>query len=310
MADRLAAGDEGRLHRARARRDPDRVDAPRHRREQPHHAPPDRDRERHRRDRRAVGRPRDARPRRRRLRRLRPGRAALEGGRGGGGAGVLRRRARRPRGHVAGPQLQARPGGAAHPRLPRGQPAAHVPPRRPARRRRDRHGPRAAGQPHAPARLDHRGHRGGRAQPLGRPRLLHRHAVGARRRAGRDRRRPLVGERAGAPAGEREGAAREPRAVPRGDQARQGGLRLRRAPLDARPAPGHGQRRARAHARDLRHRRGVRGARAGADGHRHRRPDLPAARRRAARAPAGADRADRAGGGGLHGPRTSTARAW
>ena len=70
---------------------------------------------------------------------------------------------------------------------------------------------------------------------------------------GRDRRRPLVGERAGAPAGEREGAAAEPRAVPRGDQAGQGGLRLRRAPLDAREAPGHRQRRARAHARDLRH---------------------------------------------------------
>ncbi len=53
----------------------------------------------------------------------------------------------------------------------------------PARGRRDHHGPRAAGQPHAPARLDHRGHRGGRAQPLRRPRLLHRDAVRARRRA-------------------------------------------------------------------------------------------------------------------------------
>ena len=223
----------------------------------------------------------------------------VEGGRGGGGARVLRRGARRPRGHLAGPRLQARPGGPAHAGLPGGQPAAHVPPRRPARRRRDRHGPRAAGHAHEAARLDHRRHRGGRAQPRGRPRLLHRHAVGARGHRGRAGRRPLVGERAGAPAGERQGAAAEPRAVPRGDQARQGGLRLRRAPLDARQAPGHGQRRARAHARDLRHGRRVRRAHAGADGDRRRRPDLPAARRRAARAPQGADRADRTGGGEL-----------
>ena len=84
---------------------------------------------------------------------------------------------------------------------------------------------------------------------------------------------------------EREGAAAEPRAVPRRDREGQGGLRLRRAPLDPRPAPGDGQRRARAHARDLRHGRGVRGARAGAAGDRRRRPRLPAPRRRAARAP-------------------------
>jgi pimeloyl-ACP methyl ester carboxylesterase len=121
-----------------------------------------------------------AAPRGRRLRRLRPRREAVEGRRRAGGARVLQRRARRPRGHVAGPRLHARPGRPAHARLPRGQPAAHVPARRPALRRRDRHGPRAARSAHPPARLDQRGRRGRRARALRCADLLHRHALGAR----------------------------------------------------------------------------------------------------------------------------------
>ena len=137
------------------------------------------------------------------------------------------------------------------------------------------------------ARLDHRGHRGGRAQRA----RTSASASSRRCRRARTREAALADVRSWASAQARlQASVKElpPSLEPFREE-------IKRAKEDydygehlstrAKP-PGHGQRRARAHARDLRHGRGVRRAHAGADGDRRRRPDLPAARRRAARAPA------------------------